>query len=439
MPPSKLLPLIVSLSAGIASAASVNSPVTFHKDVQPILQNRCQECHRPGEIAPFSLLNYKEARPWAKAIKANVLSRNMPPWFADPKFGKFSNDRYLSDAELNTLVAWVDAGAPEGDAKDAPQPRAFGAPGWNIQKPDLVIGMSKPFVVKAKEEIPYQYIVVPSGFTEDKWVQQMEVRPSNRAIVHHVVVFARDPKSRWLREAKPFEPYVPPGGGKDINVFSGGGNEFLLTWAPGVVPESYRPGTAKLIKAGSDLVIQIHYTSLPQDAEDTTKIGLVFAKEKPTLRAYTMAANNVAFRIPPGDPNYKVEAMKSTFSNGLEILSYFPHMHLRGKSMEYRAAYPDGHTEVLMRVPKWHFYWQLDYKLAEPLKLPPGVKIECTAYFDNSPNNTHNPDATQEVRFGEQTWEEMMIGFYQIVMPADTNIRDFMRATDIQMPTKTGL
>lgn len=434
MTPSKLIPLLVSLSAGIALAASVSSPVTFHKDVQTILQNHCQECHRPGEIAPFALRTYAESRPWAKAIKANVLSRNMPPWFADHKVGKFSNDRSLNETELNTLVAWVDAGAPEGDPKDAPAPREFGAEGWNIQQPDLVIGMNKPFVVKAKEEIPYQYIVVPTGFTEDKWVQQMEVRPSNRSVVHHVVIFARDPKSQWMREAKPFEPYVPPDGGKDINVLSGGGNEFLLTWAPGVVPEKYPLGTAKLIKAGTDLVIQVHYTSLPKDAEDTTKIGMVFAKEKPTLRSYTMAAFNVAFKIPPGDGNFKVDAMKSTYNKGVEILSYFPHMHLRGKSMEYRAVYPDGHSEVLMRVPKWHFYWQLDYKLAEPLMLPPGVKIECTAYFDNSPNNTHNPDATKEVRFGEQTWDEMMIGFYQIVMPADTNIREFMRATDMEKP-----
>lgn len=427
--------LLVFLSgAGMIWGASAPSGITFHKDVESILQNRCQECHRPGEIAPFSLLSYKEVRPWAKAIREDVLTKKMPPWFADRQVGHFSNDRSLSQAEIDTLVAWADGGAREGDIKDAPSPKEW-VDGWNIQKPDLVIDLGAPFHIGAKEEAPYQYIIMPTGFTEDKWIQMAEARPSNRGIVHHVVVFVRDAKSPWLRDAKPGVPFTPPGGGKDFNNTSGGGSDILMIYTPGMIPEVWQPGRGKLIKAGSDLVLQIHYTSNGKDSEDKTTVGLVFAKEKPTERVLTMGGYNLAFKIPPGDPNYKVEAMKNTFPNGAEILSFFPHMHVRGKTFEYRAVYPDGHTDTLMRVPKYDFFWQLDYKLAEPLKLPRGARVECTAWFDNSANNPANPDPTKEVRFGEQSWEEMMIGFYDVVIPADMSIREFM--TPKQPPKKS--
>ena len=394
---------------------------TFHKDVEPILQQHCQECHRSGEIAPFTLMSYTDARPWAKAIKEDILTKKMPPWFADPQYGHFSNDRSLSQKEIDTLVAWVDGGAKEGDPKDAPKPRSF-VDGWNIPQPDAVLSMSEPFHVPANGDVPYQYVVLPTQFTEDKWVQMAEARPSDRSVVHHVVIFIRSPESKWLREAKPGVSFVPPPG--NFNNISGGGNEVLMIYTPGKVPEMWRPGLGKMIKAGSDLVLQMHYTTSGKETSDSTKVGLVFSKEKPTERAVTFAVQNLGFKIPPGDPNYEVAA-KATFPNGAEILNFFPHMHLRGKSFEYRAVYPDGKSETLMRVPKYDFFWQLDYKLSKPLKVPPGTRIEASAWFDNSPNNPKNPDPAATVRFGEQSWQEMMFGFFDFVIPADMSLRDF--------------
>lgn len=420
---------VLTAASAAAWAASIPSQATFYKDVLPIVQNRCQECHRPGEIAPFPMLTYAETRPWAKAIKSSVLSKKMPPWYADPHYGHFANDRSLTQQEIDTLVAWVDGGAQAGNPKDAPKPKTW-LDGWNIPKPDLVLSMKEPFHIGAKEEVPYQYIIMPTEFKEDRWVQMAEARPSDRGIVHHIVVFIRRPENKWLRGQPVGVPFVPPGGGKDFNNTSGGGSDILMIYTPGMIPEIWRPGLAKKIPAGSDLVMQIHYTADGKDSTDESKVGLVFAKEAPTERALTFGSYNLTFKIPPGESDFKVDGMKNTFPNGVEILSFFPHMHLRGKSFEYRAVYPDGRTETLLRVPKYDFYWQLDYKLAEPLKLPPGARIETTAWYDNSPNNGANPDSKAQVSWGEQSWEEMMIGFYDIVLPADMSLRELFKKSD---------
>jgi hypothetical protein len=433
MTSTKVFSLAIILGAA-AWAASVPKDATFHKDVEPILQKHCQECHRAGEIAPFTLMSYKDTRPWAKAIKEDVVTKKMPPWFADPQYGHFADDRSLTKDEIDTLVAWVDGGAKEGDMKEAPKAQKF-VDGWNIPKPDLVLDMNT-FKIPATGDIPYMYVVLPTKFTEDTWIQAAEARPSDRSVVHHVVIFVREPGNKWLRDAQANVPFVPPGGGKDFSNTSGGGSDILMIYTPGKIPEMWRPGLGKMIKAGSDLVLQIHYTVSGKATEDHTKVGMVFAKEKPTERAVTIGGNNLGFKIPPGDPNYKVEA-KNVFPNGATLLNFFPHMHLRGKSFEYRAVYPDGRTEVLLRVPKYDFFWQLDYKLAEPLVIPPGTRIECTAVFDNSPNNIHNPDPTATVRFGEQSWEEMMIGFYDIVIPADQSLQEFFRPKKVA-PAPTG-
>ena len=387
---------------------------TYYKDVQPLIQTHCQSCHRPGEIGPMPLENYKQVRPWANSIKESVLLKQMPPWFADPHFGKFANDRSLSPQEIETIRSWVDAGAPEGNPKDAkPAPKFL--EGWNIPQPDVVLQMPEPFKVPASGKVDYQYIVLPTKFTEDKWVQMAETRPSNRSVVHHMVIFIRTPESKWLREAQPGVPFVPPETNNLQNI-GGGGNEILTIYTPGIVPDAWKPNQGKLIKAGSDLILQTHYTPNGKDTEDQTKIGLVFSKEPPTERIRSISAANTQFTIPPGDPDYPVVG-NLQFRNPARIVSFFPHMHLRGKDMEYKAIYPTGEASTLLKVPHYDFNWQLAYKPAEEIEVPAGTKIQCTAHFDNSPNNPANPDPKATVKFGEQSWEEMAIGFMDIAQP----------------------
>jgi hypothetical protein len=415
-----------------APAFAAGDP-TFYKDVLPILQARCQECHRPGEIGRMPLLTYEDTRPWAAAIKQSVLLRRMPPWFADPHYGKFANDRSLTKEQIDILAAWADHGAKEGNPKDAPAPQHF-EEGWNIPKPDLVLQMAEPFPIPAEGTIDYHYVVLPTQFTEDKWVRMSETRPTDRSVVHHMVIFVRDPQSQWLRgEAQPGIPFVPPktSGRNDIG---GGNNEILTVYTPGMVPDVLKPNQARLIKAGSDLVLQIHYTTNGKATQDQTKIGLVFAKEPPTERVMSVPLSNTRFAIPPGDPNFEVQARGRPL-NAARIVSFFPHMHLRGKDFEYRVVYPTGATQTLLRVAKYDFNWQLAYKPAEDIAVPAGSHFECTAHFDNSPNNPFNPDPKAEVRFGEQSWQEMMVGFMDLAVDARMGMRElFTVARPAQPP-----
>jgi len=272
------------------------SHVTFYRDVLPILQKNCQGCHRPGEAAPVSFLTYTETRPWAKAIRESVRLKRMPPWFAEPHVGKFANDRSLGQADIDTLAKWADGGALEGDPREGPAPVRF-VSGWNIGEPDLVIGMPRPYKVVETGTIDYTYYVMPTGFTEDKWVRFAEVRPGNRKVVHHVIAFVREPGSKWLQDAVPGEPYVPKKDAKDSR--GGGlGGQFLVGYAPGTVPDTLEPGQARLIKAGSDIILQMHYTAGGQEQEDQSKVGLIFAKEPPRQRVVTVAAMDTKFVIP---------------------------------------------------------------------------------------------------------------------------------------------
>lgn len=382
------------LLAVLASAAPVTKP-TFSKDVAPILYNRCAECHRAGQVAPMSLLTYQQARPWAKSMREAVLKRTMPPWLADPRFGHFENDRHLSTQEIDTLVAWVDSGAPEGNTADLPPMPRF-EEGWTIGKPDVVIALDNPVEVPAEGVIPYKYVRVHSNFTEDKWVQAAEIRPDQRGVVHHIIVSVAERGVAGTDSGEAIRP---------------GKSEKICGFAPGEQPKIYPAGTAKLVKAGSDLIFQLHYTPNGKPAKDRSYIGLVFAKQPVTKRALTGTATNATFRIPPGDPNYEV---KSTFvaKDDIRIVDLMPHMHLRGKDFRYTAVYPDGRTEVLLDVPRYDFNWQLVYRLKEPVLLPKGGRLECVAHFDNSPNNKFNPDPSKEVRWGPQTFEEMMIGWF---------------------------
>jgi len=404
----------------LAMAASVSAAPTFYKDVLPVLQRNCQSCHRAGEAAPMALLTYQDARPWAAAIKQAVLAKKMPPWFADTAYGHFANDRTLSKPDLDTMVAWVDGGAVAGNPKDAPKPMEF-ADGWNIGKPDVILEMPAVYQVPESGTIEYQHFIVPTGFTEDKWVQVVELRPGNRAVVHHAAVFVRPPDSRWMRDVKLGEAAT----GKQV-AGQGLGEELLDFHVPGSVPHALPTGQAKLIRAGSDLVFQMHYTANGKPATDRTRIGIVFAKEPPRERILTLQIVNRGFAIPPGDPDYAVEA-KMTVQDKARIVALNPHMHLRGKSFEFRIVPPNGESQVLLRVPHYDFSWQLQYYLADQLAIAPGTRIECSARFDNSPNNRFNPDATKEVRWGDQSWEEMMVGTVDVAIDAKMNPMDLYR------------
>ncbi len=440
-----LRPVLVGACAAVLSfAASAPSQITFTKDVLPIMQKRCQNCHRPGEVAPMSFLTYNEVRPWAKAIREAVLTKKMPPWFADPHYGKFSNDRSLGKDEIDTLVSWVDGGVREGDPKDAPAPVAW-VDGWSIGKPDAIFEMPHDFDVPAAGTIEYQYIVIPSGFTKDTWVQAAEARPGNRKLVHHIIAFVRPPGSKWLSEAKPGVPFVPEAKKDDEKKKKKNDDEqddaatpeLLIGFAPGLVPMTLPSTQAKLVKAGSDFVFQMHYTATGKAGTDRSRIGVIFAKETPKERVFTSNATNSKFVIPPGDPAFRVVS-SITLQQSARLVDLMPHMHYRGKDFEYRAVYPTGEEQTLLSVPKYDFNWQLFYYLSEPIVLPKGTHIDCTAHFDNSPNNRYNPDPKAEVRWGDQTWEEMMIGWFDVAVDAASDPVDVFREKKAEN-TKAGL
>jgi mono/diheme cytochrome c family protein len=422
------------LFAGVAVAAlsvagTTSAPqVTFYKDVLPVLQKNCQSCHRAGEVGPMQFTSYESTRPWAKAIKAAVASKTMPPWFADPAYGHFANDRTLSAADIKTLVSWAENDAPAGNPKDAPKPVQF-ADGWAIGKPDMVFEIPNAVSIPSEGTIDYQYVVMHSGFTEDRYVQLAEARPSDREHCHHIIAFIREPGSGWMKDAPIGVAFVPQKNKKGDG--GGGSGDFLAGYAPGTIPETLKPGQAKLIKAGSDIVFQLHYTANGKAGSDKSRVGVVFSTSQPTERVVTLAATNPKFAIPAGDPNYRVDA-KVTLQEDSTLVQMLPHMHLRGKAFDFRVTYPDGRQVKLLNVPHYSFSWQLSYYPAEPIKLPAGSTIECTGYYDNSANNKFNPDPTKEIHFGEQSWDEMMFGFYDVVIPAGMSLRELF------MPAKTG-
>ena len=416
--------------------------VTFNKDIAPIFFKSCAECHRPGESAPFSVLNYKDVRPWAKSIREKVANREMPPWHADPHTGEWANDRRLKQQEIDAITAWIDSGAKEGDARDLPATPQF-AEGWTIGKPDVVIEMPEEFTLGASGPDEYQYFDAPTNFTEDKYVQMAEARPGNRRVVHHVIAFVVRPGSPnmtkipkeqrdkmlemslknspfyrdgYLIRLKPDQPVYndanefPPNVRGDANI-----GDFLTGYAPGSIPSVWNPGVAKKIPAGATIRFQIHYSKVAgSEQKDRSKIGLIFAKQPPEKMIKSRAASNIYFQIPPGAERHKVIAFWKP-SVDITIHSLSPHMHYRGSAMEYKAVYPDGKSETLLNVPKYSFDWQMTYNPKRLLHIPAGSKIEVTAYFDNSAKNKLNPDPTKPVRHGEPTYDEMMMGFMEYV------------------------
>lgn len=422
-------PFPILAFTAIVPAMFAATTATYYRDALPILQARCQECHRPGEAAPFSLMSYQEARPWAKAIRAAVATKKMPPWFANPEHGKFSNDRSMPQSEIDTLTHWVDQGAKEGNAKDAPSPAKF-ASGWKIGTPDLVVEMPQAVTVPAKGTVEYTWIVVPTGLTEDRWVETVEVRPSAREVVHHIVLYSRDKDSKFMSKAALGVPFTPPGRNgspppqKDEGKgfwefqFNPAGVEIQGLYVPGGDPYTCKPGQARLLKAGSDIVFQMHYTSNGKEAMDRSRVGFKFAKEPPKERVFNTFLANPFLQIPAGDPNAEIHGA-ITLPMDVTLLSMNPHTHVRGKAFRYQATYPTGESEVLLDVPKFDFNWQISYYLQQPKILPKGTKLEAIAWYDNSPNNPSNPDASKRVLWGDQTWEEMLAAFVDLVVPLD--------------------
>ncbi|HEV3083867.1 MAG TPA: hypothetical protein VGY66_29060 [Gemmataceae bacterium] len=378
--------------------AKAKEPITYARQVSRIIQDKCQSCHHPGTAAPFSLLTYKNAVHWAETIREVVSEKRMPPWHADPRFGAFSNDRRLSQEDKDTLLSWLDNGTPMGDEKDLPPARTF-EDGWVIGKPDVIFELPAEQSVPATGVVAYQYFVTPTNFKEDVWIQAAEARPGNRGVVHHIIVSYREPKSKERT------------GGR-----GGLGDGFIVGTAPGDMPVILPPGTARKIPAGAELVWQMHYTPNGKAAKDKSQVGFIFykGKEPPRFNAQTRGIMNNGFVIPPGEANKRVES-DWVVPRDMLLLSFMPHMHLRGKDFEYRADFPDGRKQVLLSVPHFDFGWQTSYRLAAPVRLPKGTRIHCTAHFDNSAANPANPDPKKRVVWGDQTWEEMMIGWVDFV------------------------
>jgi Copper type II ascorbate-dependent monooxygenase, C-terminal domain len=443
-----LLVVVCLIALAFTRSGSANSnskEVTFNRDVAPIFFKNCAECHRPGEAAPMSLLTYKDARPWARSIKEKVVTKQMPPWHADAHYQEFSNDRRLSQAQIETISAWVDQGAKEGESKDLPPAPNF-IEGWAIGKPDIILQMPDEFTLGASGPDEYQYFEIPTNFKEDVYVQMAEARPGNRKIVHHIIAFVSPPskdgkkqftkeeiekyqqeaekKSMFHREGflmrmKPGMPVyddgcsLPNGGnGESTDVKQESpGLDLLVGFAPGMNAGVMEPGTVKRIPAGSKLLLQMHYSKATGKVEkDRSSIGLILAKTPPDRHQYTRGIANTYFQIPAGAENHKVTSCWTT-KDDIHLITLMPHMHLRGKAMRFEAFYPDGRSEVLLDVPNYSFSWQTVYYLKKPIALPKGTKIVVTAHFDNSPKNKYNPDPTQVVRFGDPTYDDMMIGW----------------------------
>jgi hypothetical protein len=396
---------------------------TFYKDVLPILQRRCQSCHHAGERS-MPLVSYGETRPWASAIAKSVSGKTMPPWFADPRFGHFSNNPSLTRRQIETLVDWAAAGAPEGNPREAPPPRHW-TKGWRIPRPDKVFKMPVPIHVPARGIVKYTYEIVHTGFKTDKWVQMVQIRPSDPKLVHHAVVFIRPPNSRWLRHAPIGVPFTAlslknPQDRRDARWTD---SPLLLVYAPGAPPDRWPDGFAKFIPRGSDLVFQVHYMPEGHPGVDQTSVGLVFAKTPVRRRVITLQLTNSSFLIPPEASNFPVEAW-GTLPNNATLLDMFPHMHLRGKTFEYNIVHKNGKVQTLLLV-HYDFHWQLHYKLAKPLQLKAGTKLQVIAWYDNSWNNPHNPDPNVAVRWGDYDFNEMMIGFFDIAVPPGENKFEF--------------
>ncbi|MGB7346052.1 MAG: redoxin family protein [Pirellulaceae bacterium] len=383
-----------------------NSQVTYGSQVAKILNDRCAECHREGEIAPFSLTEYNEVAGWSDMIAEVVREGRMPPWHATEDHAEFANNRSMSDDEKQALYDWADAGAPAGDLSHLPVPPEK-IVNWRLpREPDRIIPVSpQPFNVPASGSVRYQYFKFDPGFKEDVWLEAAELKPGNREVVHHILAFA-----------------APKGNYDGVN----GARGFLVGYVPGQDPDIWPPRHAKRIPAGSELIFQVHYTPIGTEAKDQSQLGLCFAPaDSITHEVVTTSALQTRLKIPPGEANYTTEATSPPMPDNARVLSMSPHMHVRGKAFQYDLM-TDGKKQTILEIPQYDFNWQTSYKLADPMPVQPGSRFLCTAVFDNSEDNLNNPDPTATVRWGDQTWDEMMIGYFNYAIPfskADSRVK----------------
>jgi len=455
---------VLLVAAVLGVTAMADSPgVSFHKDIEPILQKNCQTCHRPGQVAPMSFLTYENVRPWARAMKTAVESRKMPPWFADPQYGPYLNDRSLKPAEIEAIAKWVDTGAPEGATSDAPPPVQW-PEGW-IVKPDVIVdgpttdvpGTTKNNVVE------WMTVIMPSGFTKDTWVTSVQIRPEFPEIAHHICIgyVPHNPAYKygvayWADKERDADGAALPdrgptflGGGTakssdddptpiairpGLNVAPPAGAEDC--YLPGNLAADYRPiNAARLIPAGSDITFNLHYTPNGKAVTDHVKVGFVVADRAPE-RQYlsfltTSPTDPKRFAIPPNTPNWESPPAEVTFLQDAELVYLMPHMHARGKDMTYSLEYPDGRKQVILSVPRYDFNWQLGYNVS--IKVPKGTILHVDAHFDNSTSNRSNPDPNKTVYYGSMTWEEMMNPFYSVVVPSGVDPRAVVRSKYVQV------
>jgi thiol-disulfide isomerase/thioredoxin len=372
--------------------------LTYHARIERIIQNNCVDCHRKGGVAPFVLDTYDDVVANKAMIKKTVDKGTMPPWFAaPPKKGEhspFANDRTLTESDKKDLFAWLAGDMKKGDPADAPLPRKYES-GWLIGKPDAVFQIPKPIAVKAEGTMPYQNVTVDTNFDEDRWVQALEVQPTAREVVHHVLVFA-----------------VPKG----TRGIGGEAQGFFAAYVPGNNSLTYPEGYAKKLPKGFSLRFQIHYTPNGKATSDQTKLAVIFAKEKPRYEVRVGGVTNPTFSIPPGADNHKVTGTIPLIPFDVHILAFFPHAHLRGKAARYELKTPDGKVTTLLDVPHYDFNWQLQYRFAEPVAVPRGSGLIYTAWYDNSDKNPANPDPKKTVKWGQQTFDEMHLGYVEFVI-----------------------
>ena len=409
--PAMLLAALVGIHAQ-AQQSTTPAP-TFSKDVAPILYKNCVGCHRAGEAAPMSLVTYEQTRPYAKAIANAVTNRTMPPWHAEAPAGTFHNERVLSDRDRQTLTAWAAGGAPNGDPKDLPAQPTF-AEGWALGKPDVVLEMLEDYRIPAKGTVQYEWFYIPTNFTEAKWVKSIEIRPGDRTVVHHVLVYHRakpDGKPvplargnvKHMSNMPPEEPGVSEHPRRDL---AGMPPRLVATYAPGTNPQVAPAGTAFRLEPGGFIELQMHYTATGKPAADRTKIGITFARDASPNEVRAQHFFNGTMKLPAGAADVAVTT-ELEFLQDATVWGLFPHTHLRGKRWAYTLELPDGEKKPILSVPRYDFNWQTYYMFTEPLKVPKGSKIVSTAWYDNSAANKSNPNPKVDVFWGDQTWQEM--------------------------------